>query len=83
LQRALRTSEITKWFSGTQNFTTDVLTEIAFILGIELAALFGKKQPQVIYQKEIVVKSEVRTPFIFSSIPLGQSGDFYGQYFFQ
>lgn len=75
-------SEITKWFSGTQNFTTDVLTEIAFVLGIELAALFGKKQPQVIYRKEIIVKSEVRTPFIFSSTPLGQGGEFYGQYLF-
>jgi len=75
-------SEITKWFSGTQNFTTDVLTEIAFVLGVELAALFGKKQPQVIYRKEIVVKSEVRTPFIFSSIPLGQGGEFYGQYLY-
>lgn len=75
-------SEITKWFSGTQNFTTDVLTEIAFVLGIELAALFGKKQPQVIYRKEIIVKSEVRTPFIFSSAPPGQGGEIYGQYFF-
>ncbi len=75
-------SEITKWFSGTQNFTIDVLTEIAFVLGVELSVLFGKKQPQVIYRKEIVVKSEVRTPFIFSSTPPGQGGEFYGQYFF-
>ena len=75
-------SEITKWFSGTQNFTIDVLTEIAFVLGVELSVLFGKKQPQVIYRKEIIVKSEVRTPFIFSSTPPGQVGEFYGQYLF-
>ena len=50
-------SEITKWLSGTQNFTVDVLTEIASTLGVELTALFGKQQVQVIYRKEIVVKS--------------------------
>ncbi len=47
-------SEITKWFSGTQNFTTDVLTEIAFTLGVELTTLFGKKEVHVIYHKKIV-----------------------------
>ncbi len=36
-------SEITKWLSGTQNFTVDVLTEIASTLGVELTALFGKQ----------------------------------------
>lgn len=32
-------SEITKWFSGTQNFTIEVLTEIAFALGVEVTSL--------------------------------------------
>lgn len=32
-------SEITKWLSGTQNFTIDVLTEIASTFEVELAAL--------------------------------------------
>lgn len=50
-------SEITKWLSGTQNFTVDVLTEIASTLGVELTALFGKQQVHVIYRNEIVVKS--------------------------
>ena len=36
-------SEITKWLSGTQNFTVDVLTEIAFTLGVEVATLFGRQ----------------------------------------
>jgi len=39
-------SEITKWLSGTQNFTVDVLTEIAFTLGVEIANLFGRQQIQ-------------------------------------
>jgi transcriptional regulator with XRE-family HTH domain len=68
-------SEITKWFSGTQNFTIDVLTEIASALGIELTALFGKKQDQVIYRKEIVVKSVAPKPMIIIATPKSQSLD--------
>lgn len=33
-------SEITKWLSGTQNFTIDILTEIAFTLKIDIVELF-------------------------------------------
>jgi len=71
-------SEITKWFSGTQNFTTDVLTEIAFALGVELTALFGKKQVQVIYRKEIVVKSVAAQPTIVMTTPMSQGIYVYG-----
>ncbi len=71
-------SEITKWFSGTQNFTTDVLTEIASTLGVELTALFGKKQVQVIYRKEIVVKSVATQPSIIMTTPMSQGIDVYG-----
>lgn len=71
-------SEITKWFSGTQNFTTDVLTEIASALGVELTALFGKKEVQVIYRKEIVVKSVVTQPTIIMTTPMSQGVDVYG-----
>lgn len=71
-------SEITKWFSGTQNFTTDVLIEIAFALGVELTALFGKKQVQVIFRKEIVVKSVVTQPTIVMTTPMSQGIDVYG-----
>lgn len=55
-------SEITKWFSGTHNFTIEVLTEIAFVFGVELANLFGQKQTQVVYRKEIIVKAVVLQP---------------------
>ena len=71
-------SEITKWFSGTQNFTTDVLTEIASALGVELTALFGRKQVQVIYRKEIVVKSVAPQPTIIMTTPMSQGIDVYG-----
>lgn len=29
-------SEVTKWLSGTQNFTSDVLAEISQVLGVEI-----------------------------------------------
>jgi len=70
-------SEITKWFSGTQNFTTDVFTEIASALGVELSALFGKKQVHVIYRKEIVVKSVVTQPTIIMTTPMSKGIDVY------
>jgi len=75
-------SEITKWFSGTQNFTTDVLTEIAFALGVDIATLFGKKQIQVIYRKEIVVRSIVTQPTIILTTPMSQDVEVYGNYLF-
>jgi ribosome-binding protein aMBF1 (putative translation factor) len=68
-------SEITKWFSGTQNFTIDVLTEIAFALGVDISTLFDKKQVQVVYRKEIVVKSVVAQPTIPFATPMGQVVD--------
>jgi transcriptional regulator with XRE-family HTH domain len=71
-------SEITKWFSGTQNFTTDVLTEIASALGVELTELFGNKQVQVIYRKEIVVKSTAPQPTFIITTPMSQGIDAYG-----
>jgi transcriptional regulator with XRE-family HTH domain len=68
-------SEITKWFSGTQNFTTDVLVEIASALNIELTALFGKKQIQGIYSKKIVVKSIASQPAMDIKTPISQGRD--------
>ncbi len=54
-------SEITKWLSGTHNFTIDMLLEIAHVLGIEITALFNKKKDQIVFRTEIVVSSEGTT----------------------
>lgn len=75
-------SEITKWLSGTQNFTIDVLTEIAATLGVELTALFGKQQVQVIYRKEIVVKSVAMPIAIKLTTPYENGIDVFGACFF-
>jgi len=65
-------SEITKWFSGTQNFTIEVLTEIAFALGVELSALFEKDNSPLIYRNEIIVKSSYTRPTKFQTISYRQ-----------
>jgi len=75
-------SEITKWLSGTQNFTVDVLTEIASTLGVELTALFGKQQVHVIYRNEIVVKSVAIPTAIRLTTPYEQRSDGFGTCFF-
>ena len=66
-------SEITKWLSGTHNFTIDILTEIAFALEVDISNLTGKKQIEVIYRKEIVVKSVVAQPSIILTTPIDQN----------
>ena len=77
-------SEITKWLSGTQNLTVDVLTEIAFALGVDVQTLFGKKQTPVIYRTVIVVNSVVKQQPLTISTPFSEHhdslhGSFYGR----
>ena len=75
-------SEITKWLSGTKNFTVDVLTEIASTLDVELVALFGKQQIQVIYRKEIVVKSVAIPAAIKLTTPYNQREGVFGNCYY-
>jgi ribosome-binding protein aMBF1 (putative translation factor) len=47
-------SVITKWLSGTHNFTSDTLSDIENILGIKLLAVEEKRDQQVIsYRTQI------------------------------
>ncbi len=48
-------SEITKWVCGSHNFTTDILTEIAYALNVELQELFTENKPKVVYRTRIEV----------------------------
>ncbi|MBS1661879.1 MAG: helix-turn-helix transcriptional regulator [Bacteroidetes bacterium] len=43
-------SEITRWLSGTQNFTIDTLSEIATALEVSVEELFTHPQAQVFNQ---------------------------------
>lgn len=51
-------SEITKWLSGTHNFTIETLTDISLAFGISLSELHEPKEVQVIYKTHIVVRTE-------------------------
>ncbi len=64
-------SEITKWLSGTQNFTIDTLAEIAVALGMSVVELFAPKRVQVINKVKIVVKVEHVQPALHYFTPVG------------
>lgn len=61
-----RPSEITRWLSGTHNFTTDTLTEIAFELKVTIADLHRSKEELVKIRIEstfqIIENSPVKNP---------------------
>jgi ribosome-binding protein aMBF1 (putative translation factor) len=42
-------SVITKWLSGTHNFTSDTLSDIEDVLGVKLLAVDEKKEPQIVH----------------------------------
>ena len=42
-------SVITKWLSGTHNFTSDTLSDIEEVLGISLLNIQSKKEPQIVH----------------------------------
>lgn len=44
-----RPSEISKWLSGTHNFTSDTLFDIQILMGIELINLDEKPKEQVLH----------------------------------
>lgn len=53
-------SVITKWLSGTHNFTSDTLVELEYALGIQLLDRFEKKTSVVVnYTISVNSKSEV------------------------
>jgi transcriptional regulator with XRE-family HTH domain len=52
-------SVITKWLSGTHNFTMDTLDEIAYHLGVESAYLMQSQQRQTIYRKTIQLVTKI------------------------
>jgi transcriptional regulator with XRE-family HTH domain len=51
-------SEITKWLSGTQNFTIDTLAEIAVALNMPVAELFASRQVQVVNKVQFMIRAD-------------------------
>ncbi len=71
-------SEITKWMSGTQNFTMEVLTEIAFTLGVDVSVFFDKKHFQLIYKSTFIVAAIVANPTLENRTPTAKGEGVYG-----
>ncbi|MCK4921827.1 MAG: helix-turn-helix transcriptional regulator [Bacteroidales bacterium] len=65
-------SEISKWLSGTHNFTTETLWEIGDILGVSFINLEKEKQDQVIYVANTFVSQQVDN----STLPSSPKGIF-------
>lgn len=73
-------SEITKWLSGVQNFTIDVLMEIAIAFEVNISELFKHNKEHVLFTKKIAVKSiknnaliNLSTPYVYTSDLTGGS----------
>lgn len=60
-------SEITKWLSGTQNFTIDTLAEIAYALNVSIGELFAIKRVQIIHTYHIVATLKIEQPVRLST----------------
>ncbi|HVD97829.1 MAG TPA: helix-turn-helix transcriptional regulator [Cytophagaceae bacterium] len=61
-------SEITKWLSGTHNFTIETLWEISNVLKVSISELIGEEQnnkPKVIYSFTL----ESQSPISINSNP--------------
>src|SRR5690554_4830518 len=51
-------SEITRWLSGTHNFTSDLLSDLSFVLGIDLLNVEEHKYEPIINFYHLFVKSD-------------------------
>lgn len=55
-------SVITKWLSGSHNFTSDTLSDIENVLGIKLLAVEEKKERQVVTYRTLISATVVNEP---------------------
>lgn len=74
-------SEITKWLSGTHNFTMNTLDEIAYHLAVATAFLMQPQPEKVIYKSKVVVVTkiiEVEPSYYHSNYGLDYSNNNFG-----
>jgi len=57
-------SEITKWLSGTHNFTTDTLSEIAVALGVTVDVFFVPERVEVAHKEHLVIGTRTKAPAV-------------------
>jgi ribosome-binding protein aMBF1 (putative translation factor) len=71
-------SEISKYLSGTHNFTIDTLSDLEEVLGIQLLNLKEKPKTQILYNKNITVSSDIEVPSTSVNEPHIESDFFTG-----
>jgi ribosome-binding protein aMBF1 (putative translation factor) len=72
-------SEISKYLSGTHNFTVDSLSDLEEVLGIQLLNLKEKPKTQILYHKSFTVSSDIEVPSTSVNEPQIES-DFFTAY---
>jgi ribosome-binding protein aMBF1 (putative translation factor) len=60
-------SVVTKWLSGTHNFTCDTLSDVEFVLGIKLLQLIDEQS--VVYNYKIIMKSDTASKPMIAIAP--------------
>ncbi len=50
-------SEISKWLSGTHNFTVDTLVQIALVLDVRLSDLIQEPEPKLVFHARFELQS--------------------------
>jgi len=71
-------SEISKYLSGTHNFTIDTLADLEEVLGIQLLNLKEKTKTQILYHKSFTVSSDIEVPSTSVNEPHIESDFFTG-----
>lgn len=69
-------SEISKWLSGTHNFTVDTLTDIASVLNIPVSELLTPGQIEVINSVQVKVVVKQVPQIIPYATPLAAAREF-------
>jgi transcriptional regulator with XRE-family HTH domain len=70
-------SEITKWLSGTHNFTLDTLAEISAVLNLSVSTFFEPISEQPMNRLEIVVPVKNIEQSILYHTPFSESASQY------
>lgn len=77
-QFALKTdkhrSEVTKWLSGTQNFTIETLIDISNALDVNIASLLSEEPIQFVFRRQYVMCATAHFPTISLTTPIGIKG---------
>jgi transcriptional regulator with XRE-family HTH domain len=71
--------EISKWLSGTHNFTVETLVQISQVLGVDVAALFSQNQIKEVYSNTFSATSHQYISYSTSHVSVNEDAISYGR----